>query len=95
MVRAQIAQPSGYFDIGSIVLTSGALSGLSKTVKSWIAGLPGTLTLIAPFPIAPAVGDTFTAYPGCDLTQATCSARFANLVNFGGMPNIPAPETAV
>jgi len=47
-------------------------------------------------PFAPAAGDVFTAYPGCDKTQATCaSPKFSNLVNFEGFPYVPAPETAI
>jgi hypothetical protein len=42
----------------------------------------------------PAPGDTFIAYPGCDKTQSTCSGKFSNLVNFGGSPYIPVPETS-
>jgi hypothetical protein len=27
--------------------------------------------------------------PGCDLRAATCAAKFGNLLNFGGFPEIP------
>jgi len=27
--------------------------------------------------------------PGCDLRAATCAAKFGNLANFGGFPEIP------
>lgn len=36
-----------------------------------------------------AVGTSFTAYPGCDHTIATCKARFDNLLNYRGQPHIP------
>jgi uncharacterized phage protein (TIGR02218 family) len=47
-----------------------------------------TLTLAAPI-IGLAVGDTVNLYPGCDHTLATCEAKFANHLNYGGWPYIP------
>ena len=84
---------SGTFTLGRIKFTSGVNSGISRSVRAWTAGSPGTLSLIAPLPSAPTAGDTFTAYPGCDKSMATC-LTFANTANFGGMPFIPAPESA-
>lgn len=86
-----LGQASSYFDLGVVAFTSGANAGVSRTIKSFAAG--GLVTLIAPFPFAPAAGDAFSIYPGCDKTQATCSVRFANLARFRGAPYIPAPET--
>lgn len=86
-----LGQAASYFDLGVVTFTSGANSGISRTVKSFAAG--GQVTLIAPFPFAPSAGDTFTIYPGCDKTQATCNSRFANLPRFRGQPFIPVPET--
>lgn len=85
-----LGQAASYFDLGVVTFASGANSGISRTVKSYAGG---QVTLIAPFPFAPAVGDTFTIYPGCDKTQATCNSRFANLQRFRGQPFIPVPET--
>ena len=85
---------SGTYALGRIVMTSGANQGFSRAIRSWSAGTPATLALMTPFPFAIAVGDTFAAYPGCDKQLSTCTA-FANQVNFGGMPFIPAPEMAV
>lgn len=48
----------------------------------------GTLTLNLPLPNV-AVGDTVTAFPGCDHDNATCSGKFANIDNYGGFPFIP------
>lgn len=87
---AQITQAAGWFDLGYIVFTSGALAGTKRTIK---AGTPGAVSLLNPLPQAPAPGDAFTAYPGCDKTMTTCSAKFSNLANFRGFPFIPVPET--
>jgi hypothetical protein len=96
VIAATLAQATAWFDQGSIAFTSGQNAGFARTVKSYSAGSPGTLSLIAPFPFAPAPGDTFTAYPGCDKTNgAGGCAKFANTARFKGFPYVPIPETAV
>ena len=93
-VSATTSRPTQYFDLGTITFTSGALSGLSFSVKSFVlTGGTGTFTFAQPLPSAPAAGDTFTAYPGCDKTLTTCQTKFSNLAHFRGYPFIPAPET--
>ena len=75
---------------GTILFTSGANSGVTANVKS---AVPGTsLTLSYPLPETPSAGDAFTAYWGCDHTQATCVNRFDNFVNFRGHPYVPLPS---
>lgn len=87
---------SGTFALGQILFTSGANSGLRVGVRSWafVSGGTTVFTLLNPPPFAPAPGDTFTAFPGCDKSFATCTA-FSNQANFGGERWIPAIETAV
>jgi len=82
---------SGWFDMGTVTFMSGANAGVSRTVKSYS---PGTLSFSLPWPNVPAVGDTFTAYAGCDKQQSTCGSKFSNLVRFSAEPFIPAAETA-
>ena len=77
---------------GSLVFTSGVNANVRATVKSAVAG--ASLTLIYPLPAAPAAGDAFTVYAGCDHTPATCAARFSNLANFRGFPYVPPPQIA-
>lgn len=83
---------SGTYALGRIVMTSGLNATFSRGVRDWSAS--GAFRLVVPFPYAIAVGDTFDAYPGCDKRETTCGL-FANTINFGGMPDIPAPEVAV
>ena len=78
---------------GSLVFTSGVNSGIRATVKSVVVGT--SLTLIYPVPAIPMPGDNFNVYAGCDHTQATCVARFANLANFRGFPFVPPVEISV
>ncbi len=86
-----LAQAAGYFALGSLTYTGGANSGISRTVKDYT---PGYITLAYPLPHAPAAGDTFTVYPGCDLMQATCANKFNNVVHFRGFPFVPLPQSA-
>lgn len=89
-----LAQATGYFDQGQIVFTSGPNNGLSRTVRTHV-NASGKITLALPLPVAPGVGNTFTIYPGCDLTSPTCLSKFSNLIKFRGQPFVPPPETAV
>lgn len=94
-INAALSQASGYFDQGKLTCISGSNSGISRTVKSYTQGSPAIVQMIAPFPNALAVGDSFKIYPGCDKRQATCVAKFANLQRFRGFPYIPENATAV
>ena len=84
---------ANYFAQGRVVFTSGANAGISRTVRA--NGTDGSFTLIRPLPAAPAAGDTFTAYAGCDLKQSTCSGKFSNLTRFKATPYVPLPTTAL
>jgi uncharacterized phage protein (TIGR02218 family) len=90
--QSNCTQADGWFALGSVVWTSGANAGITSSVKSY-ANASGTFTLIYPLAVAPSAGDTFTAYPGCDKLQATCSSKFNNLSHFRGFPYAPTPET--
>lgn len=94
-ILAAMAGATGYYDLGKLTFSSGQLNGMSIGVKTWVQGTSlGTFTMNRPFPAAPAIGDTFTAYAGCDKQQTTCAAKFGNIVNFRGTPYVPIPETA-
>jgi uncharacterized phage protein (TIGR02218 family) len=86
---------AGYFALGSITFTSGANAGISRSVKNYGVTPTVTFELISPFPVIPLAGDTFTAYPGCDKQQSTCTVKFRNLANFRGFPYVPENSTAV
>lgn len=86
------AKADDYYDNGQLVFTTGANTGLVKAVKQYLGQ---QFTFNSPLPFAPSAGDLFTAYPGCDKTQATCTNKFSNLANFEGFPYVPTPETAI
>lgn len=80
----------GYYELGALTITNGAMTGLVRTVKKYAGG---AATLNKPLPASP-IGAAFSIYPGCDKVQSTCSNKFANLARFRGFPYIPTPENA-
>lgn len=92
--ESTLVSATGYNDLGTVTMTSGLLLGQVRPIKSYVAGSPNVLTLMRPFPAAPAPGDTMAVAPGCDKLQSTCTTKFNNLGRFRGMPYIPAPELA-
>lgn len=86
----------GYFAAGSITFTSGANSGITRSITAYSnPGSGGVVTIAPPLPTAPAAGDTFTIVPDCDNTMAMCQYRYNNLIHFAGQPFLPAPEMSV
>ena len=89
-----LTKADDYFDLGVITFTSGANDGLTANVATY-KNASGALVLRYPFPKTPAVGDTFTIYPGCDLQQSTCTNKFSNGGRFSGQPYTPTAETVI
>jgi uncharacterized phage protein (TIGR02218 family) len=93
---ALTAKAAGYFNLGVLVFTSGALTGVRRAVRDWSSN---TFTLYLPLPSAPAAGDAISVYPGCARTKLDCGptgsgGKFNNLVNFRGFVNVPIGEGA-
>ena len=82
-----------WFAHGRLRWESGANAGASAHIKTQTAD--GALALWLPAGGAIAVGDTFTAYAGCDKRFATCKEKFSNAVNFRGFPFMPGNDVAV
>jgi len=79
---------TGTFDYGVLTWTSGANEGQSMDIKAWDK-TTHTFTLWLPMPDVIAVGDAYTATPGCDKRFATCKNTFSNGAHFGGFPYVP------
>jgi len=87
---------AGWFTFGTVEWTSGANAGRwAEVLGHDVTGGVATLTLLEPPVRAIEAGDTFTIRAGCDKRIATCSAKFANTVNFRGFPNIPGQDTVL
>lgn len=87
--------PDGWFrggvlrfgaELGFITGHAGASMTLSRPMPELAAALAAPEldpVTRAPLPVLADIA------PGCDLRAATCAAKFANLANFGGFPEIP------
>jgi uncharacterized phage protein (TIGR02218 family) len=87
---------AGWFTSGTLTWTSGANVGrVTEVLSHGLADAIATLTLLEA-PVLPiAEGDSFIARAGCDKRIATCSAKFANVANFRGFPNIPGQDAVL
>jgi uncharacterized phage protein (TIGR02218 family) len=87
---------AGWFTSGTLTLTSGANSGrITEVLAHGRDGSIATLTLQEAPVRAIAEGDSFVARAGCDKRITTCSAKFANVANFRGFPNIPGQDAVL
>jgi len=85
----------GWFTQGRLQWTSGANAGLAIEVKQHRidGGVHLSLWQTMPKPLAP--GDTFVVTAGCDKRFETCTAKFANALNFRGFPHLPGNDFVV
>jgi uncharacterized phage protein (TIGR02218 family) len=84
---------SGFYNYGTVEMTSGDNAGLVRTIKSHLLVTGrAQLTLAEPFPFAILAGETGVLTKGCDRRFATCIADFNNALNFRGEPHIPGTD---
>lgn len=76
-------QPDQWARYGEVVRVA---DGERRTV---LVQVGTAITLNYPF-VSLANGDALELYAGCDHTVETCLAKFANVSNFGGHPELPA-----
>ena len=81
------------FTQGFVLVTSGQNAGLIFHIKQQNALTNLLLASAMPLPLA--IGDSFIMFQGCDKSEATCNAKFNNVIHFGGTPFVPNPETAI
>jgi uncharacterized phage protein (TIGR02218 family) len=83
----------GWFTRGLLTFTNGDNAGRAIEVKRHTLS-NGTVSLElwqeAAEPIA--AGTTFAVTVGCDKSNVTCAAKFANTVNFRGFPAMPGND---
>lgn len=84
-VLAAAGHPNGYFEGGYLewLLVPGVYER-----RFILAHTTSSLDLDAP-PVGIEAGAEVRCYPGCDHAIVTCDSKFANAVNYGGMPYIP------
>jgi uncharacterized phage protein (TIGR02218 family) len=84
---------AAWFNRGILAFTSGPNDGRAMEIKNHThrAGLI-EIELWQPMGEPVAIGDTITATAGCDKRLETCTARFANAVNYRGFPHMPGND---
>jgi uncharacterized phage protein (TIGR02218 family) len=96
MASGLAALDAGWFTSGTLTWTSGANAGrVTEVLAHGLDGSIATLTLLEAPVRAIAEGDSFIARAGCDKRITTCSAKFANVANFRGFPNIPGQDAVL
>lgn len=85
---------AGMFAAGTIEWTSGANAGRTAEVLRHDVG-SGFVALTLQYEPVRAIAeyDAFVVRAGCDKTRETCRAKFANIDNFRGFPDIPGQST--
>lgn len=91
-VKITDAAATGYYDLGAIRCITGPNAGAKRTIKSFVAGTPGTVNLHIPLAYVPGTGDTWEVVPGCDKTKTGGCTKFGNTPRFRGCRFIPRPE---
>lgn len=102
-IPSALSQAADYFTLGVLVMTSGVAAGARRTVRAFSGG---TITPSMPLPAAPAAGDTFQVYPGCNRTlghnyggtfimDGDCAVKFSNTARFRGFPWVPRAESGL
>ena len=88
-------RPAGWFGNGRIFFSTGLLAGLTADISSHTLETGGArLALWSPLARPPAPGDQLEVSAGCDKAFETCSAKFANALNFQGFPYLPGSDFA-
>lgn len=84
-ITCALSQAAGFFNNGTVKFTSGVNENVSRSVKSWV---PGTVQIVAPFPLLPAIGDAFTITPGCTKNFAGQENQFSAAALNGSTQNV-------
>ena len=85
------AEADGHFDNGVLTFTSGPNAGNAREVKVFASG---QFILHQPAPYLAEVGDGYSVHAGCQKTIEVCKAKFDNVINFRGEPQVPGVDEA-
>lgn len=100
-----VDQPDGWFEWGVIEMLTGKNRSKRIEVQSW-SNETKQLKLYLPFPYRPiprtvesidgvevvTPGDLITIHTGCSKTRNVCQAKFENILNYRGEPDLPGTD---
>jgi uncharacterized phage protein (TIGR02218 family) len=82
-----------WFARGRLVVLAGAAAGLAGSVKrDRTDGTARVIELWTPLGTAPEPGDALRIQAGCDKRLDTCRAKFGNVLNYRGFPDLPSSD---
>lgn len=83
----------GWFARGRMEIRTGAAAGLWGMIKQdRFEGSVRVIELWEPVRSALEIGSVVRLIAGCDKRSETCRAKFANLTNFQGFPDVPGED---
>ena len=85
-----LTQPADWAAYGILTITSGANNGAQREIRAQDA--LGNIDIWDPFAAPVLPGTTCTITAGCDKRRTTCAAKFANVLNFRGFPDVPGED---
>lgn len=89
-IAADPSYEPGWFEGGRLDVITGAARGLWGLVRrETVQGGEMEITLEQPLGVQVAAGERIRLRAGCDKRASTCRAKFDNLLNFQGFPDIP------
>lgn len=91
VVASSLAQAAGYWNYGTLTVTSGDNDGQVRRVKGFTGG---TIELWEALPYPMAVGDGFDIVRGCARTRAACIV-YGQILNYGGHDDLPGTDFLV
>lgn len=94
-VTGASALTTGFFELGTLQMTSGPMAGVQRPIREWVNAFGAQYAfLLTPLPRVPVSGDGVRLQVGCSKDEATCISKFNNLANFAGQPRIPPADTS-
>jgi uncharacterized phage protein (TIGR02218 family) len=83
------AYANDFFNKGKVIGLTGDNTDSVMEIEDWTSA--GAITLFAPLPATPTIGDTFTVRDGCGKSRVDCMAH-DNIVEFRGYPEVPGSD---
>jgi uncharacterized phage protein (TIGR02218 family) len=82
--------PEGWFQWGRLTINTGDAQGLSSMIKrDHVVDGERRIEIWEPLRADPQAGDMIRIEAGCDKRFETCKAKFGNVLNFRGFPDLP------
>lgn len=86
---------TGIYQYGVLNWTGGANVGRTIEVRNYVFGHPSSFTLLEVMQNPIQIGDTYQVAQGCPKIREVCQAKFDNVLNHHGFPDMPTEDRAL